>query len=137
MGLSDAIPGRYGKEALQEIILKLPHAYAVGLQNDRMIEQYRVIPDDTPLDAFVREKVISPAVNRAKWEPEACWVRQSTAMGLKSWPEWLTLDQHFMQHALEPCLYIYNHEYQFDGDTFYLCEIRFMPQRSYEHKADG
>jgi hypothetical protein len=129
-----AMHGRYSKEDLREQVLRLPHAFAVGLHKDRLIEEYRIIPDDAPIEGWVNDKVVGMVERGAQWEPEAFWMSQQTTLGLKGWNAWMSLDAYFMPRGLEPALFIHNERYVFKGITYYICEFRFLPLRSFEFR---
>lgn len=130
---SGTMHGRYSKDDLREQFLRLPHAFTVGLRKDLLLEEYKIVPDDLPLEAWVNDKVVGMAERGGAWDPEAFWLESKRIAALKSWNSWVSLDTYFMPKGLEPALFMHNERYSWNETSYYLCEFRFMPMKSFEY----
>lgn len=133
---SNAAAGRYAADDLRRQALLMPHAKITMVARDIMIGNVPIVPDDVSLEAWVAGEVLKPAREETEWVSFPLLMQDTRMKALKAWPEWNRLDSIYLPQGLEPCVTHSGENYEFNGGMYALCDMRLLPQKSYEYKKD-
>ena len=134
LGQSNAPYGRYSKEDLRRYVMNLPYAAVTMVGKDLQVQQLPIIPDDLGVREWIEQKVVALAMEGGEWWPQPFLRNVTKLPQLREWNEWRDLDAVYMPDGLEPAMLSLGADYEFEGRTLAISEIRFLPGKSFEYR---